>query len=260
MQAVQGSVLEKRHFPRINHPAVGVLGAGRGRAVSPQLFQLDKIFHFEPIANITLGAIYTRRSSRCSTAARKDGRCGERNTRGDVEPKLKELGVIFGLLLSLTVASACLQTTGTTYDGRPNMGDGRDAATSLQIYLRMDRHEDGAKMVARLANSTNFNDRCDYAVALVYLGKSREAVDLLRTLEQEQPGKYAVAANLGTALELQGRCAGSGKESTAIRSRTKGRSGCMQKSSKQKSHRRKTPTTSRVTRCLRLIRRTRPGK
>jgi tetratricopeptide (TPR) repeat protein len=60
-------------------------------------------------------------------------------------------------------------------------------------------------MEAALANSTNFNDRSDYAVSLVYLGKVEEAVNLLRTLERERPGTYFVAANLGTALELMGK-------------------------------------------------------
>src|SRR4029077_1629809 len=49
-----------------------------------------------------------------------------------------------------------------------------------------------------------FNERSDYAVSLVYVGKTKEAVELLQSLEKEQPGTYIVAANLGTALELLG--------------------------------------------------------
>ena len=59
-------------------------------------------------------------------------------------------------------------------------------------------------MEASLRNSTNFNDRSDYSIALMYLGRSKEAVDLLQSLEKEQPGHYFVAANLGTAYELTG--------------------------------------------------------
>jgi len=44
----------------------------------------------------------------------------------------------------------------------------------------------------------------DYAIALVHVGKISQAVELLRTLERENPGEYPTAANLGTALELQG--------------------------------------------------------
>lgn len=44
-------------------------------------------------------------------------------------------------------------------------------------------------MEAELRGSTNFNDRSDYSVALMYLGRSQEAVQLLETLENEKPGK-----------------------------------------------------------------------
>ena len=59
-------------------------------------------------------------------------------------------------------------------------------------------------MEASLRGATNFNDRSDYAVALMFLGRSPEAVYLLQKLESEQPGQYFIAANLGTAFELNG--------------------------------------------------------
>lgn len=59
-------------------------------------------------------------------------------------------------------------------------------------------------MESHLRGSTNFNDRSDYAVALIYLGRNAEAVDLLSHLEDEQPGHFFIAANLGTAFELSG--------------------------------------------------------
>lgn len=59
-------------------------------------------------------------------------------------------------------------------------------------------------MEADLRGSTNFNDRSDYSVALLYLGRNKEAVELLKKLEREQPGQYFIAANLGTAYELSG--------------------------------------------------------
>ena len=74
----------------------------------------------------------------------------------------------------------------------------------LQSSLRKNLHLDGTKMEASLRSSTNFNDRSDYSVALMYLGRSKEAVELLRQLEKEIPGEYFVAANLGTAYELSG--------------------------------------------------------
>lgn len=47
-------------------------------------------------------------------------------------------------------------------------------------------------------------ERIDYGAALLFAGRYVEAVKFLVTLEREQPGQYAVAANLGTAYELSG--------------------------------------------------------
>jgi tetratricopeptide (TPR) repeat protein len=60
-------------------------------------------------------------------------------------------------------------------------------------------------METKLRGATNFNERSDYAIALLFLGRNGEAVELLEALEVEQPGTYFVAANLGTAYELSGR-------------------------------------------------------
>jgi len=121
-----------------------------------------------------------------------------------MQSKLKGAGVILGVLLSATVGSACLWITGTTYQGNSKRASGLGAATYLRTVLRIDHHQEGVRMESALALSTNFNERSDYAVSLVYLGKFKEAVELLRTLERERPGTYFIAANLGTALELLG--------------------------------------------------------
>ena len=60
-------------------------------------------------------------------------------------------------------------------------------------------------MEASLRGATKFEDRSDYAIALMYLDRSPEAIALLTTLEQEQPGHFFIAANLGTAYELSGK-------------------------------------------------------
>ena len=60
-------------------------------------------------------------------------------------------------------------------------------------------------MEQEFRDKPSFEDRNDYAVALMYLGHNQEAVALLEKLEAEQPGKYFVAANLGTACELSGK-------------------------------------------------------
>lgn len=75
---------------------------------------------------------------------------------------------------------------------------------SLEVSLKKSLKSDGAEMEASLRGSTNFTDRSDYAVALMFLGRIAEAVNLLNQLEREQPGQYFIAANLGTAYELSG--------------------------------------------------------
>jgi len=111
---------------------------------------------------------------------------------------------MFLLLWSACSGVACFWITGTTYETDSKRVSGFDAAMYLRSFLRMTHSEEGQKMQSTLANSTNLYERSDYAVSLVYVGKSKEAVELLQTLEKEQPGTYVVAANLGTALELVG--------------------------------------------------------
>jgi tetratricopeptide (TPR) repeat protein len=81
---------------------------------------------------------------------------------------------------------------------------GMSRAGILRHYIEMDRHKDGAQMEADLRGATEFTNRSDYSVALMYLGRGKEAVVLLEHLEKEQPGHYYIAANLGTAYELSG--------------------------------------------------------
>ncbi len=98
-------------------------------------------------------------------------------------------------------AFPCINKSGTKYGGGSGSYFGW---RGLQSALKKDLKNDGVEMEASLRGSTNFNDRSDYAVALMFLGRSTEAVDLLNKLEREQPGQFFVAANLGTAYELTG--------------------------------------------------------
>jgi len=112
--------------------------------------------------------------------------------------------IVLLLLSTASTLMACFWITGTSYGGHPKRASGVGTAVRLRSFLKMDHHDEGVKMQSMLANSTNFNERSDYAVSLVYVGKTKEAVELLQTLEKEQSGTYIVAANLGTALELLG--------------------------------------------------------
>src|SRR5262245_22341062 len=101
---------------------------------------------------------------------------------------LKVFGTSLILLGSIAATSACFWITGTTYDGHWKTVDGTGQARLLRSFLKLDHREEGLKMQLALANSTNFNERSDYAVSLVFVGKTKQAVELLETLEKEQPG------------------------------------------------------------------------
>ncbi|MEY4385652.1 MAG: hypothetical protein RLY20_935 [Verrucomicrobiota bacterium] len=95
----------------------------------------------------------------------------------------------------------CLNKSGTKYGGGSGSYFGWH---SLRASLQKNLRNDGDEMEASLRGATNFNDRSDYAIALMYLGRNAEAVDLLERLEREKPGEFFIAANLGTAFELSG--------------------------------------------------------
>src|SRR6185437_11772073 len=94
--------------------------------------------------------------------------------------------------------------SGTKFNGEWTSGELLRPVMQLRRALNRDLERDGAEMEAALRGSTNFNDRSDYSIALMYLGRSKEAVELLQALENERPGEYFIAANLGTAYELTG--------------------------------------------------------
>jgi hypothetical protein len=50
----------------------------------------------------------------------------------------------------------------------------------------------------------DFKVRNDYAAKLIRQGKTKRAIAMLESVEKEHPGEYMVAANLGTAYELDG--------------------------------------------------------
>jgi len=119
---------------------------------------------------------------------------------------MKACAIFFSIVLLTCHARACLNYSGsgTKFNGAWASGVSPRRTMALQQALRRDLSLDGAKMEAGLRGATNFNDRSDYSIALMYLGRSKEAVQLLQALEKEQPGKYFIAANLGTAYELTG--------------------------------------------------------
>jgi tetratricopeptide (TPR) repeat protein len=118
--------------------------------------------------------------------------------------RIKAINILLALIFCTQTALACVWITGTKYNGDSISTSGLTGARLLRRYLEKDPRPDGVTMEAELHGATNFNDRSDYAVALMYLGRSKEAVEKLKALETEKPGEYFIAANLGTAYELAG--------------------------------------------------------
>ena len=119
---------------------------------------------------------------------------------------MKAFAITAALLLLAFPAKPCanFSGSGTKFNGAWASGASILGVWELRRALSRDLQKDGVAMEAELRSATNFNDRSDYSIALMYLGRSQEAVALLQKLEKEQPGKYFVAANLGTAYELAG--------------------------------------------------------
>ncbi len=117
---------------------------------------------------------------------------------------MKAFACCLFLLIATVTTQACVNYSGsgTAFNGEWVRGASPYRLMELRRALRRDLQQDGAKLEAQLRGSTNYNDRSDYSIALMYLGRSKEAVELLQQLEKEQPGNYFIAANLGTAYEL----------------------------------------------------------
>ena len=113
--------------------------------------------------------------------------------------------ILLFLLLLNNPASACLWVRGTSNEGFVVEREGSNAAEGLERSLKVSTRKRGEELLVKHRNGRSLDDRNNYAVGLVYLGRSEEAIQALNELEKERPGDYATAANLGTAYELAGK-------------------------------------------------------
>src|SRR5947207_579426 len=99
---------------------------------------------------------------------------------------------------------ACLNQSGTTLDGG---SVSRRVSPGLQLrsYLNREVKSSGEKMELELRDKQDRKSLNDYAVALVFQGRTEEAISFLQEQEKSNPGDYSTAANLGTAYELAGK-------------------------------------------------------
>jgi tetratricopeptide (TPR) repeat protein len=75
-------------------------------------------------------------------------------------------------------------------------GSGRDLKSEYENYIKQFELSVGSKR--------DYQSRLDYGAALTLTHRYSEAVAALVALENEFPGRYETAANLGTAYELVG--------------------------------------------------------
>jgi tetratricopeptide (TPR) repeat protein len=163
-------------------------------------YVIEIVFERNPFHEDTVAAKWAEIKPDCGDLARMAARVYVTN--------MKAMTLCLLLLFSFEqVAVSCANLTGsaTKYNGDSTSISPKSSGLGMLRYaLRKNLQPDGTKMEAQLRGATNFNDRSDYSVALMYLRRANEAVELLEQLEKEKPGEYFVAANLGTAYELAG--------------------------------------------------------
>jgi tetratricopeptide (TPR) repeat protein len=109
---------------------------------------------------------------------------------------------------SLDPTFACIWTYGTDLRGKKIQIEG---IGGVELSAALMSHEDGIdwrqkerEYAARAAGTNDGRIHNDYAVALLHVGKTAEAIRILSSLEKRKPGSYVTAVNLGTTLELSG--------------------------------------------------------
>jgi len=122
--------------------------------------------------------------------------------------KLATTGIIAILTAALwSPAIACVNEYGTDLDGKSLLRQTRrvdlsqvDPRTVLEEW-----RQKFAFLQQQYRPDAPYTTRSDYAAALIHLGRSKEAIDILLNVEKTNPDLYATASNLGTAYELDGQ-------------------------------------------------------
>ncbi len=113
-------------------------------------------------------------------------------------------------LLAVAVAgvrpvTACINTyqhDDVVRPAQPSPEEIRQNLTTHTPRSEWERKRDAAE--ARFGYTVDYEAQSDYAAALIHLGEHLRAIPLLEQVEQDHPGLYATATNLGTAYELSG--------------------------------------------------------
>ncbi|MEZ5940392.1 MAG: tetratricopeptide repeat protein [Planctomycetaceae bacterium] len=104
---------------------------------------------------------------------------------------------------------ACINTNATNLKGETVIAEGghHSYIDQLQGVKPVDIEwwtEAEKQAAAKVAEDPSIENRIDHAACLIYLGEYDRAIEMLNAVEEEAPGNYMVATNLGTAYELKG--------------------------------------------------------
>lgn len=105
-------------------------------------------------------------------------------------------------------AYACLQPAGRAQVGKRIRIEGVSAPDLVRSLVSHEDRSYWEKTRAEVEKQRQkypfIENRNNLAVALIHLGRVKEAVPVLEEAERKRPGQYFTAANLGTAYELSG--------------------------------------------------------
>jgi tetratricopeptide (TPR) repeat protein len=123
--------------------------------------------------------------------------------------RIVTVAVLFAIASWSTPASACIWSYGIDLRGKKVQVEGLDGVDLEAALLDEKSHinwtEERRVYAARAAASSDYRVRNDYAVTLLHVGETDQAVRILRQLEKAAPRMYVTAVNLGTALEVAGQ-------------------------------------------------------
>jgi hypothetical protein len=105
-------------------------------------------------------------------------------------------------------AQACINAIGTDHQGR-HFDANDEVGEQLEVRLtsgavRADYLRRARTIVSDAKTAPDLEHLTELAILLMYQGQHARAVQLLLSLERRWPGRHETAANLGTALELEG--------------------------------------------------------
>ncbi len=118
---------------------------------------------------------------------------------------MKKIFVLLSLLISMSIsAQACLNYY-YSIDKEGHLHLAEEILVPFNLNFNHKLNVARIKKLERnLRKEHSYGLLSDYAVHLLKLGKNKEALDILIALQHYYPEEYKIAANLGTAYELNG--------------------------------------------------------